>query len=81
MWNYKVNPASEVQYGYHQDLLNGVGVVDVNAVSEKLEETTDALYEPIDVLPQEFQTTLKLVPYYTWANRQNGQMKVWLNKN
>lgn len=81
LWNYKVNPASEVQYGYHQDLLNGVGVVDVNAVSEKLEETTDALYEPIDVLPEEFQTTLKLVPYYTWANRQNGQMKIWLNKN
>ena len=24
---------------------------------------------------------LRMVPYYTWANRDDGQMTVWLNRS
>ena len=40
---------------------------------------TDALYSPWQP-PKEEPTTLHLVPYYTWANRGEGEMLVWLRR-
>lgn len=38
---------------------------------------TDALY--LEKLPKKQKTELKLIPYFTWANREENDMSVWFN--
>lgn len=40
--------------------------------------TTDALYS--ESRPEYEETTLTLVPYYAWSNREDGEMRVWLHE-
>ena len=65
-------------YAYHEDLLGGVGVIHLPAKRERLDSVDDALYQPLEEVPVKDKTRLTLVPYYSWANRSNGQMRVWL---
>ena len=39
---------------------------------------TDALY--IEKLPKKQKVEVKLIPYFTWANRDKNDMTVWFNK-
>ena len=45
-------------------------------------EAADAVDAPLYMSAQrgasDERTSLKLVPYYAWANRELGQMNVWL---
>lgn len=63
---------------YHEDILGGVDVITMPATREQLESTDEALYKSIDDVPNEIDTQLTLMPYYSWTNRLNGQMRVWL---
>lgn len=78
LWDYHVNTKDDTTYDYQEETLGGVGVITVPATREQLESTDDALYKSIDDVPNEIDTQLTLVPYYSWANRLNGQMRVWL---
>lgn len=78
LWDYHVNTKDDATYDYQEETLGGVGVITVPATREQLESTDDALYKSIDDVPNEIDTQLTLVPYYSWANRLNGQMRVWL---
>lgn len=78
LWDYHVNMKDDTTYDYQEETLGGVGVITVPATREQLESTDDALYKSIDDVPNEIDTQLTLVPYYSWANRLNGQMRVWL---
>lgn len=78
LWDYHVNTKGDTTYDYQEETLGGVGVITVPATREQLESTDDALYKSIDDVPNEIDTQLTLVPYYSWANRLNGQMRVWL---
>ena len=78
LWDYHVNTKDDATYDYQEETLGGVGVITVPATREQLESTDDALYKSIDDVPNEIDTQLTLVPYYSWANRLNGQMCVWL---
>lgn len=57
------------------DLLNGAVKLKVEAVYK---QTTDKLYS--DALPVEKPCTAVAVPYYTWGNRGENQMRVWMNE-
>ncbi|MFP7152657.1 glycoside hydrolase family 127 protein [Weissella paramesenteroides] len=78
LWDYHVNTKDDATYDYQEETLGGVGVITVPATREQLESTDDTLYKSIDDVPNEIDTQLTLVPYYSWANRLNGQMRVWL---
>lgn len=78
LWDYHVNTKDDATYDYQEETLGRVGVITVPATREQLESTDDALYKSIDDVPNEIDTQLTLVPYYSWANRLNGQMRVWL---
>ncbi|WP_137598175.1 glycoside hydrolase family 127 protein [Paucilactobacillus kaifaensis] len=80
LWNYKVETAKTPSYEYDASLLNGVGVLNVKARKQVLDSIDTPLYTRIADMPEEKETTLTLVPYYSWANRSDGQMSVWLNK-
>lgn len=63
-------------YQYDSELLGGVGVIDVPARREQQDGDTEPLYREASVRPDE-DTRLRLVPYFSWANREDGQMRVW----
>ena len=42
------------------------------------EPSTDRLYESGREIGERMETDILLVPYYAWANREAGQMQVWL---
>jgi len=78
LWNYRVAADADLTYHFDADLLNGVGEITAKAAVRKVSAATD-LYT--DYQPTTWQPTdLTLVPYYAWANRADGQMRVWLNK-
>jgi DUF1680 family protein len=53
--------------------------VKIAAKREKLDDVNAPLYTEVQNEDTE-NVDLTLVPYYSWANRQDGQMRVWLNK-
>lgn len=81
LWNQKVDTTTTPTYKFDENLLNGVGTVTVAAKEPDLESTDAPLYTTLDAAPTEKDVQLKLVPYYAWANRLDGQMAVWLNQD
>ncbi|TCD53659.1 glycoside hydrolase family 127 protein [Alloscardovia theropitheci] len=83
LWNYRVERESvhhaSSEYVAHE--LNGIERVIIPAL-KRVDDATDApLYmDAHDVEPEE-RTTLSLIPYYAWANREIGQMQVWFDSN
>lgn len=80
LWIYQVDPKAKPSYKYESDLLKGVGTIIVKAAKPALASSDAPLYAPEETAPKAEPTELKLVPYYAWANRKDGQMRVWLNK-
>lgn len=79
LWLYQVAPDAKTDYHFDEKLLDGVGVIKVDAKREKLDSDEANLYT--EAKPVETETTeLTMIPYYAWANRENGQMRVWLNE-
>ena len=61
---------------YKSDCLGGVVVLQGKAVRRCLEAWEDHLYAPAPT-PRE-DMTFTAVPYYAWANRDPGEMRVWM---
>ncbi|KRK88753.1 glycoside hydrolase family 127 protein [Lentilactobacillus sunkii] len=78
LWLYKVSPEAKTTYHYDKTLLNGVGVVQIAGTRTSLAEDGVPLYTPATKRVQD-PITMQLIPYYAWANRSDGQMRVWLN--
>ena len=79
LWDYQVAADAKTDYHFDEKLLDGVGVVKIAAKREKLDDVNAPLYTEVQNEDTE-NVDLTLVPYYSWANRQDGQMRVWLNK-
>lgn len=82
LWLYTLSSASPTNAGYRfdPDLLGGLGVVTKAAVRAQEDDSDDPLYLNADDRGVSELVELKLVPYYAWANRADGQMTVWLNR-
>ncbi len=65
--------ASEFEEMWEPELLGGVYTVEAQAVRAVLEE--GPMYRAKAPKREEFR--LKLVPYYAWANREDGEMRVF----
>ncbi|MFI3237718.1 MAG: glycoside hydrolase family 127 protein [Lachnospiraceae bacterium] len=65
----------EIKATYEADLLDGVVTL---AVPVKCIKQSDDLF--FEVLREGEMTTMKMVPYYTWANREEADMSVWFPK-
>jgi DUF1680 family protein len=63
----------------HEDgLLEGVTVISFTGRREK-DWPEDKLYRPLEE-PDVEDTPLRFIPYYAWANRDVGEMTVWVNR-
>ncbi len=60
---------------YDENLLNGIVTISADALRR---EASDTLYSS-DV-PDEKPCQAVAVPYYTWGNRGENQMRVWMNE-
>ena len=69
---------AEFTVTFDPQLLGGVAVIGGAAVRRDPQEWQDALYRPAGSKMARF--TFKAVPYYAWANRQPGEMQVWLRE-
>ena len=77
LWRYRLSTEG-LSYDFNPELLGGVGVIHGHAEVAKQDSDTSALYLPAGT-QQWYSTTMQLVPYFSWANRSDGQMRVWLN--
>ncbi|MFI3207178.1 MAG: glycoside hydrolase family 127 protein [Clostridia bacterium] len=66
---------SEITAEFKPELLNGVVTLTTKAKTKKEQNT---LY--YELLRETENTTLNLVPYYTWANREECDMSIWFPK-
>jgi hypothetical protein len=75
---YTIQNGGETTAHFEPTLLDGVMVLSHPATISKT--TTDmALYFPASTpKPPESPTTVKLIPYYAWANRESASMQVWI---
>lgn len=83
LWNYRLADgvdAAAAKTEFQSDLLGGVDTVSLPAVHEQADSDDAALYVSADVAPATEAAILTLVPYYSWANREVGQMRVWLRR-
>lgn len=83
LWNYRLADgvdAAAAKTEFQSDLLGSVDTVSLPAVREQADSDDAALYASVDVAPATEAAILTLVPYYSWANREVGQMRVWLRR-
>lgn len=83
LWLYSVSGAAPTEAGYRfePDLLGGVGVVTKAAMRAQEDPEDGPLYLSAEDRGISELVELRMVPYYTWANRDDGQMTVWLNRS
>jgi DUF1680 family protein len=75
----RIAPESSLQAIRREDLLGGVVAIETQGAVADIGAWQDALYRPASVedLPRR-EVTLTAVPYYAWANRGPGAMRVWI---
>jgi len=72
-------PDAELETVWRDDLLGGVVTVTVESYVADVRDWEAALYRPA-LVPETSARPVKLiaVPYYAWANRTPGAMRVWI---
>jgi len=70
---------SELKAEFDENLLGGVIVVTAEAERYNSKWTDDELYK-FEEESEYRPVTVKFIPYYAWANREPGEMIVWINE-
>lgn len=65
-------------YKFEPDLLGGVGIIISDALKQDVRESPNMLYR--DEAGTFAKARIRAVPYFAWANRQPGEMLVWLRE-
>ena len=73
----RLDTNSPITATWRGDLLGGVMVLESKGFREK-EEGWETLYEEKPV--EEEPAALRWIPYYAWANRGLGEMRVWVRR-
>jgi DUF1680 family protein len=75
----RIAPEASLQATRREDLLGGVVAIEAPGAVVDIGAWRDELYRPAPTedLPQR-EVTLTAVPYYAWANRGPGSMRVWI---
>ncbi len=73
--DYYLDTKGDVTEIFDEALLSGVVKLEVPALVRKQK---DSLY--YELVNEEEKATLNMIPYYTWANREESDMSVWFPK-
>ena len=76
---YTAHLRGETTPRYDENLLGGVMVLDHPGSISHSNEGQGLYFSAGEATePREVSTTLKLIPYYAWANREPAAMQVWI---
>ncbi len=75
----RVGPEPEAEVRWEPDTLGGVAVLETSGLRERREETSRGLYG-FGPPPETEPVRLRWIPYYAWANRAPGEMRVWVRE-
>ena len=76
--NLIINPDGRFEVKYKQPLMNKITIITAEGRRE-LDNWGDVLYKA-NTEPDTEPVTLTFIPYYSWANRETGEMLVWVRK-
>jgi DUF1680 family protein len=76
--SYTVQSGGETTTHFQPELLNGVMVLSHPATISKTVADTGLYFSASTPKPPESPTTVRLIPYYAWANRKSTSMQVWI---
>lgn len=79
---FDINLGENPDYKVHfePDLLDGINVINAKGYIRNIDLWDDALYKPKEIDSHFNEINIIAVPYYAWANRDKGDMNVWINK-
>ncbi len=80
--NVIIPPDARINTTFEPDLFSGVTVINVEGQRAEAAGWKGGLYQPRSV--QQLKRTpaaLKAIPYCFWANRQPGEMRVWIRES
>lgn len=77
--NVRLAGLSGCETRWEPDTLNGVVTVSVPGLREKPDGWGETLYDDRPA-PEADPVTLRFIPYYAWANRGLGEMRVWVRE-
>ena len=75
--NVRVGCAAEAEICWEPDTLGGVVTLTTDGLRETEDGWDGALYDFADA-PETRPVKLRWIPYYAWANRGVGEMRVWV---
>jgi uncharacterized protein len=75
---YTVVPGGETTAQFEPQLLDGVMVLTHSATISKTADNTGLYFSASTPDAPESPATVKLIPYYAWANRAPASMQVWI---
>ena len=70
---------SALRLDYDADLLGGCNVIYADGLRPNAAAWGDEPYAA-DMAPTHYQTKMQFIPYYLWANREPGEMLVWVRE-
>lgn len=80
--NLVIPESSKLEASFDANLFHGVTVITGEAVRiEPKRESSDLYRHRSQESLSETSTTFKAIPYYLWANREPGEMRVWIRSS
>jgi uncharacterized protein len=73
----RIDPATALQTKWQPDLLGGIVTLTAPGSLSDLTDWANRLYRPRSATPSQ-PVTLTAIPFYAWANRSAGPMRVWI---
>lgn len=79
LWDIRIDPGKPLEEVWYGDLLGGVMVIKAGGVLVDSSGWEDSLYRSFEA-ENSGRTVIDLtaIPYYAWANRGAGWMRVWI---
>jgi DUF1680 family protein len=75
---FSVKASGTTTAAYDAALLEGVVVLEHQGSQEEAPPSTSLYFAADTPQPEASPATLKLIPYYSWANREPSEMQVWI---
>ncbi|MGL5434668.1 MAG: glycoside hydrolase family 127 protein [Lachnospiraceae bacterium] len=71
---------TDVKYQFQDDILGGVGILKAAGSSTNLSQISGTLYQKNTKAHHTKDLTLTWVPYFSWGNRGENEMRVWVRE-
>ncbi|MDK2967423.1 beta-L-arabinofuranosidase domain-containing protein [Lacrimispora sp.] len=75
-----VEKQEPLEYEFKEDLLGGVGVLTASGWKTEADREDSWLYRQSNAAEKKVRTKIRWIPYYSWANRGENEMRVWFRE-